>query len=884
MRRLLPLLLLAGLVALALWWLLGGPAREGAEPGAASGETRSDRSADALAAGLDAGAADPALQRADAGFEEDESPASPHDPSDTFRVRVVNGEDSSPVPFAEVLYLDLAGVDSKKLYAEMRIFNDQEMMLEHVGHSFKTDDQGIALLPKPAEWMWIAARHGARYGTVPGQGRANLEAELEIRLFPVLHVRAHVEDETGAPLAGVTVGYLIGDGFDAQLKAEVPTDERGDAELRHLETHVDGFARGRRNRIVALLPGAELPGVEFALESPPREIVRIVVPRCGAVRVTVLDRQGEPAGDGTLVTLQPVLLPAQLDEWRRNRGSRPLLGARVASGAQTIRTQGGKARFPHVPIGLRLECFASPDGSLFPEAVEADGPQRAGEEVEIRLQQTGVHPLLTGRLVDAAGAPLGKVSLSSTYWRGWPNQSGTQMGLELRELDADSRFSKVLGEAAVPPGTARVLAIHRTLDGDSRMQMAWIFVPEQVPESGLDVGDVPFGGPIAAAGRVERGDGSPVAGVRLELLMQLAPPGQENRAGTSSVTHFLWLTDADGRFSLEGQIPGAKHHLRINPPTGGQPIYQPFTLGTADLRIVLEETGSIQGRVLLDAGIPGDLLYVDYAPSSFASDEEPWSRQTSVDRLSGEFEMRGLEPGFWKLELGLTTSTDPLMTIDGVVVPAGAAAEDPRLQIDLRGKLFLHRLVVIDADGGRPPRLELNLARDGQWQASRIPNPWDFLATDSSLSAIVGAEGWGRTEVNLPGGEVQVRLSRGIPVRIELTGDGPAVAGKEGLLLRLFARGNLPGLGLPPIQRGRAIQPPWTWSVVAPEAGAYQATIFVKLDGIAKSGFYGPEEAVLIDGAREFPIQVVAGTAEQVFRVRLSAAEVTRALERARER
>lgn len=879
MRRSIAALLLIGLLA-GVIVVLQDRSEDGAAPATPSVAAH-EQSGSPVTESLPAGSPGAALVREEAGSQAPSQfdPATA-DPADLMSVRVVLAKDGSPVPLAEVLYLDYEGVDQERIRAARRLFDDPEKILEDLGHAVRAGADGVATLPRPGGMMMLAARHEHDFGTMVAPAPSRAGEPIEIRISPVLHVRVHVEDETGAPLAGVMVGYLCGEGLDAWIRAERPTDERGDAELRHLETELTDVSRGRRNRIVAVLPGREPPGLDFSLDAPPREIVKLVVPRVGSARVKVFDLEGRLARDGTPVTLQPALTAAELAHWREIAGGRGLHSQHHGLGAQRSYTRDGAAHFPHVPLGLRLECIAAPDQSVFQTAVEAEGPQRPGEEVLIQLRQTQSHPRLSGRVVDAAGTPLGPVTLTSTFRSNWPHLPGSNMQMEYLELDADSRFSKLLEQAVVPPGTARILAIQRTLDDDSRLQMAWIFVPERIAESGHDLGDVPFGGPIAVAGRVERADGSPVAGADLDLFMQLAPPEESQKAGAGQVTSVRWLSDADGRFALEGVIPGALHQLQVLVPGGGRSIHQPFTLGTTDLRIVIEESGSIQGRVLLDPGIPGDLLYVNYGPATFAEGEGRWGRQTHVDRESGVFEMRGLEPRIWNLSLHLTTQVEPLMVIDGVIVPPGGGpVADPRLEIDLRGKLHLHRVVVTDADGGRPKRINLFVQRDGEWDGANGPNPKDFLDPAPSLRAIVGAEGWGRAEVELTGGEVQVRLPRGLPIRLELEGDGLALS-EAGF--KIVLRGSRDREG-PGFYFTRALKDSWSWSTAVPAAGSYFAAVYPAHADDDEHSWYGNDPPVLIGDQPEVELPVAAGAAEQVFRIRIDAAAVTAAQQKARE-
>jgi len=868
MRRSLTILLLIGLVAAILWWLAQS---SGADSGDSTDSEQAGRPRAAAAAPPGGGLAssaepDAELQRQNAETADpDAPPAGAADPGATFRVRVVRGEDGSPVPGAEVLYMDLATVEQKAMRAAMEHHDDTEKVFEELGVLYPAGADGIAELPLPPGSIWIAARHEERYGTVWGMTRANLAEVLEIRIVPAIHVRVHVEDETQKPLAGVPVAYMTGDGFDSHANARTETDERGDAELRHLETVMTDYGRQQRNRIVALLPGAEPPGADFAPENPPREPVRIVVPRCGSVLVEVLDLAGALVGDGIGVTLQGALSAEQRDEWKERTLSE-FVGQRDGLGAQTAWTTAGRAHFPHVPIGRRLECFASPDRSSAHVSVTADGPLRPGEEVRIRLQQDAAHPLLTGRIVTADGSPLAGITLMSTYWRGWPHHAGTRQGNEYRPLDTAGRFSKTLDEAAVPPGTGRVLALHRTLDDASHVEMGWVFVPEEVADSGHDAGDVRIGGPVAVAGRVEKADGSPVARAWLHLRGWIGPADEPATTNHQELTDFIWRTDADGRFSLEGELPGINHHLEVSGPEGGTHRYVPFEPGTSDLRVVLEESGSIQGRLIVDAGIPANLVYVDFVRTDPVKDGMPAMNMDWPEAVSGAFASPQILPGTWSVKVRTRETNETLATVEGLPVRDGEATEDPRLQIDLRGRLHLHRLTVLDADGRRPDPIDLYLPWNGQWMAVKGANPRAFLTTEPSLRGFVSAAGCGRSAVSFPGGEVEVRLERGIPVRIELTGAGLAEL-ERGLSFNLLGAGD--GAAAPQYHHSVPLQAPWSVATGVPEPGDYRVQLHYHSPSSDQHP-YGLQSTLRFPAGGDYEFRVGPGPEEQHFRVEIT--------------
>lgn len=877
MRRSLLLALLIVLLFVG-WWLMQGTGDSVQDVSRGSSPTRLQQPAGVNAAG-------PAGQDVANGLKREELPsfgeasaAEVMADTESFMVRVVDSVTGAAVPHAEVLMLVMHPEVRKRQRAMIRSKVDLETIMDELAVLYRCGSDGTVALPKPSTDLWVAARKGASFGTHWGLNYTDLPELIEIRITPAVHVTVHVEDETGTPLEGVTVAFLSGAGEFVNRHTEAITDKRGDAEMRHLELAITDYVRTQRNRIVAMLPFPELPGVDFRPDAPPRETVRIVVPRCGSAVVEVLDLAGEHAADGMPITLQRARTAAELSAWKEQYGIDPGIGIRADGGAQHSFTVAGFAHFPHVPVASRVECFGSPDGSGVQVAIEADGPLRPGEEVRITLRQTSAHPRLTGRVVDASGSGIGEQQIGGSYWRGWPNRAGTrQQGLSLL-VDAESRFSITLDEAVASAEFARILALHRLLEGNSRAQMAWIFVPERVPERGYDVGDVMLGGPIAVAGRVERSDGSPVPGARVGIQATLAPPSLETDAYPSLITRYRVTTNEDGRFAFEGSLPGKDHLLQVSPPEGGKIQYLPFTPDASELRIVLQESGEIAGRLLLDKGILGTHFRVEFGRTAPRVPGEMQSAMAQVEALSGEFNSGAIAPGTWMVAVLTRDSHEYVAKIEGVEVRAGEPVEDPRLQVDLRGRVFRHQLTVLDADGGRPEQLSLAMEMPSRWTFGGSANPADFCSSTRVLHGFVGAEGWGQAEFHSSGGETLVRLARGIPVRIELEGDGlPPV--EEGLSFTL--RGNAdPASGRPEVWFSSDwLTDGWTVRRVVPSAGRYSLRLELRCEAPPEQP-WNNTAPIHFDGSPVLEFEVAAGATEQVVPVEITAAMAKEAHER----
>ena len=206
--------------------------------------------------------------------------------------------------------------------------------------------------------------------------------------------------------------------------------------------------------------------------------------------------------------------------------------------------------------------------------------------------------------------------------------------------------------------------------------------------------------------------------------------------------------------------------------------------------------------------------------------------------------------------------------------------EDPRLQIDLRGKLHRHIITVLDADGGRPERINSAFEGAEQWSYESSANPVDLCSTTNLLHGIVSAPGWGEAEFRSSGGESEVRLGRGIPVRFEIIGDG-LPTNNEGLSLTVGSPAD-PARGRPQGVHGsksKWMEGDWSLTLVLPEPGRYLAWVTVPCDPPPNQEW--PKSVTLQFGGKPvFEVEIASGSSEQLVTIEITAAMVKEARER----
>lgn len=241
-----------------------------------------------------------------------------------------------------------------------------------------------------------------------------------------------------------------------------------------------------------------------------------------------------------------------------------------------------------------------------------------------------------------------------------------------------------------------------------------------------------------------------------------------------------------GRFEVRGAFPLASIEVRAEHPDGVGVASLLTTVGTTDLRFVLERGGRIQGSLLLDDGVPPRGLTVslslpnDERSASFAT----WDLQGSR-RSSGEvavelgpdltFAFRGLRAGAYVLRVAAQYDSGTLVEVPGIETLAGKTTKDPRLApVDLRGKVRSFEIRVVDEHGAP---VQQGFASWGARGLERPPpkvafsgGQFSVITGDLALDLEVGSAGFQTARVADVDGAREVVLSPGISVNCVLRG------------------------------------------------------------------------------------------------------------------
>jgi protocatechuate 3,4-dioxygenase beta subunit len=487
----------------------------------------------------------------------------------------------------------------------------------------------------------------ARFQLQLGQAKVGVDIEL---VKGGVAVRGVVKDVSGGVIEGAFVSnewYGWDDG-PTRGRARTKTDEKGEFQLwlgkggAALTASAEGYAPSSKN--------GPVPGFTFEILLTPESVLAGVVVR---------------AGTGT-----------------------PVANVRVsASGEWSWDGSGGEA---YTDEDGRFRIDRLGPGRYKPAASASDGYGRAAQSVHLGLGESSedlrieLHPAVSirGRVVAAGESPT-------------PCESGNvglQDKIAKRNFWAETNTDGTVEFLAVLPGTYEV---NVWCKGKlPREQYAAVVVATE-PIADL-VWEVDEG--LALTGIVVAPHGEPIERARVSVQAKSATPrGQVGGAWGEP-------TDADGRFRATGLVAGT-YSVRVN--VGEQPFVPPIeppevevAAGkTAEIRIVVEPAGSVEGRVLDTNNRP-----VADAEVSLRGDEAQWGASGST-RDDGTFTIESVRPQAYRATASIGWSNtmrapgtkDDDVQGERVTVTAGETAKVELVVEDQSGTIVGR---VVDEAGG----------------------------------------------------------------------------------------------------------------------------------------------------------------------------------------
>jgi hypothetical protein len=609
----------------------------------------------------------------------------------TFRFRVVDALTGQACPGATVHFLDA----SPRSWQTTDPFWSIQERFERTGSSVIADESGTATLPGDVEIRAVGAVSKGRFGSVRGSFERRSSPQV-IPVFPVRELLLRIVDDRDRPSpVEILVYEQNGGGWhqwqrtkaDADGLARVWTLEGCPSPPAFWPTY-QRFDDGQRLHLflgmvtdgsqVAKIDTATLPTGPLPVRVPPfgELVVRVrgadgVPARGGYVYVNVVDAPRLPG-----VSMQPILE--------------------------------GVARFPAVALGLTLDLAVS--GRFLSATLPGvAGPVSIGQSVTVDVELPGRRP--DGRaLLEVCGrarlggqnAPLR--TLHSIVLRGgspyqpYPSRNST-------DEEGDFRFESLHDWQA---GDELLLSMASA--DDLAPIDAFARLPLPLPAGPIDLGDVELApAPLLCAGAIIDERDLPVAAQLMLSSTEMLLPGSRLTSGPS------------GLFALYAfQTPDREPQISIMGPTSSVAEWSSslfsFRPGTNDLQLECLRGWSVEGRAVVDEGIPAIGVSVQLVAARFEGNDcvfEPWDWPTCQEtRLApdGHFFAGRVVPGPHHLVFRWAEAFE-LHRVENLWIGADGSYDSSRTaEVDLRGTLRIVTAYGEVEGGGTLPEGDLRLS------------------------------------------------------------------------------------------------------------------------------------------------------------------------------
>ncbi len=540
------------------------------------------------------------------------SPA--QEPTDSFAVLVVERETGKPIAKAQVCGLSYAefNAEEQRSGTLARLHTSDAFELPaFVERVVRTDEHGLATLPRDPRWNVFVARAPGRWGSfeierydghVAGlpfaKRKSGKPARIELALEDELVV--DVVDGSGARVAGAPVEFVRFQPYwDDEPCRRDRTDANGVVRVAHVQQLFDRCSDRQRLGVRIALLGNDGQRTEVPRDA--REL-HLVAPPWGSLLVKTVDDAGRSVrasrirARGTSLWIPGSFARPESIEAAPERT--PIFFDR---GEWVPDISDGCARFPFVQLGLQIELCGNLDEHDRARVVGA-GPKNQGEEAVLELRFGPQCIVLTGVMRFESGKPVANVEFD--LLQSAPDSPDRRC---VFTTDARGRFRCALGNDQ--PIELSMSAVRAVLSSEIQRPESWpapgsVEAPDRIGACVLDFrahdtrasaggfvqiqntrelvrGENDLGilvltlPPLIASGRVVDARGVAVAGVGVYARNPLEGHGVSAIASCD--------TDAEGHFELRSDRTGPEIELRLSStPFFGPPLLR-VPLGARDV-------------------------------------------------------------------------------------------------------------------------------------------------------------------------------------------------------------------------------------------------------------------------------------------------------------
>lgn len=381
----------------------------------------------------------------------------------------------------------------------------------------------------------------------------------------------------------------------------------------------------------------------------------------------------------------------------------------------------GVARLTGIGDGWVVVTATAP-GYALGSAYAVIGKSQRTVELTLALR-AGV--AVSGVVVDDAGAPIAGAKV-------WPKNASTWELVDGEDHAVTSDAKGAFTIAAVAPGSYRLVALDEV---HARGQSELVTVTAGQPTTGVRI-VLPAAGRISGVVVDGAGAPSPYATVRVS-----------GTTWSADMVNHQVAADDRGQFVVDG-MPRQALRIRAESEQAASTAVAVDLTGVAerkDLRLVLDQTGTISGVVVDSAGQPVPEASVTAVPDFLADDRRGddlilASSTAATTDGGGRFVLRGLEDGSYRLSASRAGHGER-QAWGGDATPVRTGATDVRLVLPTPGGV---RGTIVLAGGGAPELAVVAAGwehrvttKDGDFELTGMnPGPYDLRVTGADFAEV----------------------------------------------------------------------------------------------------------------------------------------------------
>lgn len=690
---------------------------------------------------------------------------------DGVRVRTILA-DGSPLANATVDWVHLDEVEQNPEAAPFLTAEPDLLALaKRFGKTTATNAEGYAYLPTLVEHTDILGSKDGLFDSWWYRGEADITLVLEKNRS--LRVRAI--SSSGQPVPSIDIGIFKLFTNDEELYWPEVTARTNDAGYATLERFELGFSIRDKTAAVAvigLFPNQIRAKINFQnLSTTP---VELELPPFASVALNLKGADDYPPLERRRcgLVIDPNPTPGRTLEQLRE--------AYESSESWELYSLLWSDTAVFDCIGLNQSFLAEVRGvdPLNSTLIAFEGPTQAGERLNIEIRPLAKEKHIKMLVLSDGNKPLRSRTLSvELHQIGYDEMRSRSLDRRFRltadedgELDFEQHGDFFLNYKHLKSVAIRIALMEENLAeslvGEIEIDPLCLDDSDDLPPLRLHRQD------LLVAGKIIGWPKKKLRGIELRIehhpdMTTTTPPTWSGWEELDSV-----FTDETGNFFAPFPAVPPSGHLRLRPPSFETPLQiVKFQAGETGVQVDLSSHLSLSGTIIPPEGMELKDLISAFVPTPGAVAQ--WAAEYGRIEPDLTFQLDSLSPETGMFQILGRPGNLPLITIENVAAHKFGQASDPRLNpVDLRHSVNYFEIQVVDATNDFIPGVYLRgINKDHNlWSTNPREGLWKVPSGDSTIEALLWAEGFALQPVLLLPGLNNFTLQKGLPVRLTVEG------------------------------------------------------------------------------------------------------------------